>query len=93
MTGIHWIEQLGPNHEVQRVGCVGGRYAFRVVPHGDRTWRAEHRGAGHWRPLQQAPRGPYKARPVRLWRSPEAAMRAVEQLGSTELPGEEGGPG
>lgn len=79
MSVGHWEEILDHNSEVVRVWCEAGKFVFRVCPHKDRTWRAEHRAAGHWRPLRQAPRGPYKAMPIRQWRSPKAAMRAVEK--------------
>ncbi len=81
MKGFHWFEQLDHNNEVVRVFTNGKHYVARVVIHRDRTWRAEHRGNAYgWRPFVQAPRGPYKATPVRQWRSPQAAMRAVETL-------------
>lgn len=75
-----WIEQLDHNSEVVRVFCRDGRYLWRVSPHRDRFWIAEHRLAGPcWTAIRERGRGPYKAAPARRWRSPEAAMRAVEK--------------
>lgn len=75
-----WIEQLGANGEVIRVRCApAGKYLARVVPHGGRSWRVERREPGAWVPLRGAPRGPYSSRPIRLWRSPYAAMDAFER--------------
>lgn len=84
----HWVEQLDADHEVVRVLVADGEYLYRVVPHGDRSWRVEKRERRPWGPtwssLRGVPRGRYGVRPVRMWRSPQAAMAAAE--GAAALP-------
>lgn len=81
---LHWIEHLDAESEVVRVLCHADRYVARVAPHRDRSWRVEVRRreawGPTWSPLRGNPRGRYKVRPVRFWRSPQAAMRVAETL-------------
>lgn len=81
---MRWIEQLDAEGDVVRVLCDNTSYLARVVVHRDRTWRAEIRrrapSVPSWEPLRGQPRGRYKTRVVRCWRSPVAAMQVVENL-------------
>lgn len=87
---LRWIEQLDADGDVVRVlvDDETSRYVARVVCHRDRSWRVERREKQPWGlswvSLRGAPRGRYKVRPVRFWRSPEAAMRVATECMSAD---------
>ena len=78
---MHWVEQLGANHEVVRVACSGERYLYRVVPY-RRSWIAEERRDAGWTAMRAKGLGAGARSRMRMWRSPQAAMHFVDTLGN-----------
>lgn len=77
---LHWIEILSAYDELIRVGCVGTRYVYRVVPHRARSWVLESKRAdgagGKWARVCQ-----------RSWyKSPRTAMQRADELWADSSP-------